>query len=270
MKTWGVIRGTICIAMMAGTMAAAEPGTPWAVTADLTWASKYMTDGFNVGGDHPTWQPMLKLDTPLTGVSLKYWAALQADRANRAADEHDAMLTYSRDFLAGSALPINLHGYLDFWDYPNQDVTVGKDGDPVSPREKCGQKYHAGLSLPKSVPLAGSFLVPSYNYYFWNPNERETFQTGGRHELMLQYGHAIPVFIPRAKGQDVSAYASTSYHEGAFGVTPGWSHSTAGLSTGVQALGGYFGWGINYQWSYESSVNPEDDFWTTLSATYGF
>jgi hypothetical protein len=75
----------------------------------------------------------------------------------------------------------------------------------------------------------------------------------------------VPKFFPGAKNQYCEILASLNYNDGAFGVVPGLSHSTATLATGLQALNATFVISLNQQWSYQRSVNPTNDFWTTLS-----
>lgn len=242
----------------------------WNPSAGITWASRYITDGFNVGGDHPVWQPTAKLETPVPGVALKFWASLQEDRGRRQFDEYDYMLCYSRDVLSGSVAALNIHGYVDYWSYPNDAFAQDKFGNDMASRAKAGQKYHAGVSALNLLPLAGSHLVPSYNYYYWNPNRFDTFENGGRHEFVLQYGHDIPTFIPGAKKQSADVTGAVSYHDGVFGKGTGWSYSTAGVATSADLLGGTYSLGLNYQWSYDATIDDEDEYWATLSAQYKF
>ena len=240
------------------------------VTADLTWASKYMTDGFNVGGNHAAWMPSLAVNTTVPGLYLQFWSALPVDRDRQQYDEYDFMVRYNHSFFDGSPLKVNLHGYYDYWAYPHDELTTDKHGQTIAPQNFRGQKLHGGVSLLELLPIAGSHLVPSYNYYYWFPDQKDLFQAGAHHEFFLNYNHELPVFIPGATKQDVTLGGSLNYHDGFFGVDHGWSHTTAHLSTSVDALGCTFGASVNYQWSYIASVNPENEFWATLSLTKKF
>ena len=88
MKAWVV---AAVAGMTMGACGARAEDQDWSLTAELTWASQYVTDGFSVGGDTPAIQPMVKLDTPLDGVALKLWSSIQQDRSNDAFDEYDYM-----------------------------------------------------------------------------------------------------------------------------------------------------------------------------------
>jgi hypothetical protein len=255
---------------MAWCAAMAGEAKDWGVTADLTLASKYMTDGFNVGGNHAAWMPSLAINTTVPGFYLMFWSALPTDRNRQQYDEYDFMARYSHNFLEGSPFKVNLHGYYDYWAYPHDELTQDKHGQTIAPQNFRGQKLHGGISLLELLPIAGAHLVPSYNYYYWFPDQKDLFQAGAHHELLLNYSHELPVFIPGAKKQDITLGGSLNYHDGVFGVESGWSHTTAHVSTSVAALGCTFGASANYQWSYIESVDPENEFWATVSITKKF
>jgi hypothetical protein len=264
----------ICLFCLAASLAwpatAAEEAKEWGVTADLTVATKYMTDGFNVGGDHTAWMPSVAVNTTVPGFFIMFWSALPVNRDRQQYDEYDFMARYSRNFLEGSPLKVNLHGYFDYWVYPHDELTKDKNGQTIAPQNFRGLKFHGGLSLLELLPLFGSHLVPSYNYYYWTPDQKNLFQAGAHHELFLSYSHDLPTFIPGAKRQDFTLGGSLNYHDGVLGVEPGWSHTTAHASTSVDALGCTFGASVNYQWSYIASVDPENEFWATVSVTKKF
>jgi hypothetical protein len=199
-----------------------------------------------------------------------YWNALQLNREKKADDEHDLFVLYRHDFLSASRWAFNFHGFYDYWFYPNTFEAKDAFGDPISTAERHGSKVHAGISFTQLIPLAGSFLVPSYNAYYWVywANDREDLYQGGtRHELLLDYSHLIPRFIKGAQSQYVGASASLNYLDKAFNVKTGLSHSTASLYSGVKAFDAYFALSLNQQWSFEESVNPNNEFWTTFSLT---
>ena len=243
------------------------------LTTDITWASKYMIDGFKVGGNHAVLEPSASFDLFSTGTSLMFWSALQVNRENRLYDELDLMARYSHRFFAGSFYAVNLHGFYDYWYYPKAEVIQDDFGNFLTLPKRQGNKLHAGVSLPELFPLLGSYLVPSYNAYYtlyWAQNQRDQFQGGAHHELLLAYYHDLPTLIPGASAQYFGVAGSLNYNDGAFKVHPGWSHSTAQLTTGVYALGSVFAASLNRQWSHELSVDPENELWTTVSFTKRF
>ncbi|MEZ0393043.1 MAG: hypothetical protein ACAH59_12555 [Pseudobdellovibrionaceae bacterium] len=238
------------------------------VTTDITLASKYMLDGFQVGGDHPVWQLAGKVDLYDTGFAFMAWTAIQVERSNKQFDEQDLFLLYSKDFLQDKSYTLNFHGYYDYWMFPNTDPVVDEFGETVSTSVKQGNKFQLGFSLPKLISIADSFLIPSYNAYHWLyfAQDREDLdQSGTYHELLAEYYKPTPIFIPGATYQYAGGTSSINYHEGAFDVDPGWSHSTASIVAGVYALKSIFTISLNHQWSFEETVNPENEFWSTFS-----
>lgn len=243
----------------------------WKLTSDLTWVSRYVPDGFSVGGDHPAWQPSVLIDTPLPGFSIKFWGCIQAERAQKASDEYDLILSYAHDFCQDSPFAITVDAAIYYFVFPNSSITEDRDGNAISPHDLMGVKFWAGFALPKLIPLGDSFLIPSYHYSYWIPLDGELFEPGGMHTLRLDYSHSLPVFIPGVKSQSVFIGGIMNYHDGFFGVAPGWSHTImrAGTAVGItDDLSASIS--FNYQWSFTDSVNPEDVYWYTASITYQF
>lgn len=237
-------------------------------TTDLTWASKYMIDGFNVGGDKPVWQLAAKADFYESGFSAMFWTAVQADRLNKQYDEQDFFLLYSHNFFDENRYSLNFHGFYDYWLFPNSQPVTDEFNVVTSNRKKHGNKFQIGFSLPKLFSLGNSYVVPSYNIYkliYWEQDRADLNRSGVFHELLLEYFRPIKLFIPGATYQYAGATTSLDYYSGAFNVKPGFSHSTASLASGIYALKSIFSLSLNYQWSYEKAVNPTDELWTTFS-----
>jgi hypothetical protein len=242
---------------------------PPVVTADVTWASEYMIDGFNIGGGHPVLQPSLSVATPLKGFSAMFWSSLQTDRENEQYDEFDLMARYSNDFMADSRYAFNLHAYYDYWLFPKLDTSL----DPQAPESMKGSKLNVGASATHLLPIAGSYLVPSYNLYYWMywaQNNVNLWEGGAHHEFLLQYFHEIPKLVSAIQSEYAGISGSMNYNDGAFATNSGWSYSTLGLITGVYALDCAFSFSVNRQWSYMASVDPKNELWTTLSFTKRF
>ena len=244
------------------------PSKTLAFTADVTWASKYMLDGFKVAGDSPVWQLAFKTNLYATGFSVMLWGALQADREQKQYDEADFFVMYSKDFLEQSRYKINFHSFYDFWIFPNTEPIIDEFGDVVSTAKRRGNKFHVGVSMPQLIPLAQSFIIPSYNIYHWiyyDQDREDLDESGTRHELLAEYDQSIPVFIRGANYQYAGATANINYHTGVFGVEAGFSHSVASLRTGAYALKSIFEVSLNHQWTFEPTVNPGNVVWSTMS-----
>jgi len=257
MKSTGL--GILAFAAFAGCVCANDN---YGVHADVTLASKYMAHGFNVNGEHASLQPSLTLDTLVPGLRLSVWAALPVNRDQRAEDELDYLVKYGHTFFADSALAVNLHGYVDYWLYPNSATETSGDLE--------GWKFNGGLTLPKLPPIGPANLVPSYNYYFWTPKDAGGFEDGGVHELFLNYSPPLKSLLPVAGARTLDLGASLNYHDGVFGVEPGWSHATAHLSTTFGVAGINLTPSVNYQWSFEDTIDTEDEFWAAFSVAADF
>lgn len=248
--------------LLALTVSAVAVAGELGVHPDVTLAGKYMAHGFNVNGEHRSLQPSLTLDTMVPGLRLTAWAALPVDRDYRAEDEFDYLVKYGRTLFADSPAAVNLHGYVDYWLYPNSATDGGADLE--------GWKFHGGVTLPNLLPAGPANLVPSYNYYFWTPKDSGGFEDGGVHELFLNYSPPLKTLLPAPDGQTLDLGASLNYHDGVFGVEPGWSHATAHLSTTFAVSRLKLTPSLNYQWSFEDTVNDEDEFWGAFSVAADF
>ena len=245
----------------------------FSVYANVAYSSLYMSDGFRIGGDHPVWQPSLELTVPVPGVSLALWSSLQIDRQNQQYDEYDLMAIYRHDFATDRRYAVNLHGYLDYWTYPKLNtVVLDSHGAPQS-QNLHGNKLHAGVSMTRLLPLLGSYVVPSYNLYYWlywARNQSQLYQGGAHHEILLSYYHDLPKLFAGLPALYSGVSGSANYNDGAFGVQPGWSHAIAQLSAGASAASWYCALSLNRQWSFIPSVDPDNELWTMLSLTKHF
>lgn len=244
-----------------------DPEQPrwFVIQPDVTLASKYMAHGMNIGGDEPVWQPSLAIDGILPGMTLKAWMNHPVDGDLDEFVEVDYLLMLQHTFDAKSPTAVNLHGYVDYWVYPFKGI----EDDPGNDLD--GWKFHAGISLPNLIQAGRVPVIPSYNYYFWTPRESGEFDRGGIHELFLFA--PIPgdlLWLRTPGGQTIDLGASLNYHDGAFGFPSALSHATAHLSTTFNWRGILLTPAVNYQWSFEDAVNPEDELWASFSASVKF
>lgn len=236
------------------------------LTADMTFASKYMTDGFKVGGDHAVWQPSVGLNLASTGLSVVFWSNWQVDRTHRRFDELDFFVIYGHEFSSRTWHAIHLHGFFDYWVYPQPNVVDDGFGHTIELPGLRGNKLHVGFSLPQLVPLLGSYLIPAYNVYYWlywEGNRKDRFQGGARHEVLLRYTREVGRWI-------LGTSSSLNFNDGAFGVQAGWSHWVAQIYSGFYAWDCYFSGTLNQQWSFQKTVDPRNEFWPTLSVSKTF
>lgn len=263
-----VLACVIAVGLCAGVAGAADD---LGVHVDLTLAEKYMAHGFNINGDHASFQPSLTLDTKVPGLQLTAWSAMPVNREQDEKNEFDYLLKYGHTFFGGEPYAVNVHGYVDYWEYPNTRDAGSVDPATGSPIEDLtGWKFNGGVTLPKLLPLGPACLVPSYNYYFWTPRHSGGFEDGGVHEIFLNYNPPLESFLPVGGKQTLDLSASINNHDGAFGVQPGWSHATAHASTTFVIATLKVTPSVNYQWSFEDTVDNEDEFWTSISVARDF
>jgi hypothetical protein len=236
---------------------------------DLTYASTYMAHGFNIGeSDRPSLQPSVSVNLPWPGLQVAYWGAIPPDEDWDVLDEQDYLLKFNRTWFADECWAFNLHHYIDYWTYPHLSVLEDKDGEPTNAAHKDGLKFMTGVSFPKLLPIGPTAIVPAYNVYYWTPVQDNLFESGAVHELGLSSGLPIPSALGWAKGQTLDVATTINYNDGVFGVNAGWSHATAGLASTFPMGAVKVTPAVNYQWSFETTVDPEDEFWATLTLSW--
>lgn len=243
------------------------PPDAWKLRLDMTYATKYMANGFNVADDEPSFQPAVHLDSPIPGLGLTYWGALPTERQVNDSDEHDIMIRYSRTYFEKELWAFNLYHYIDYWLYPNLHYRRNSRTPPLKEETFEGMKLMSGINFPKLLPVGNSCLVPSYTVYHWMPLEEDLFENGTVHELGVSY--ALP--LDRAQKFALRLTETINYNDGVFGVASGWSHATSGIALPVP-LGPRLKLtpAVNYQWSLEDTVDPENEFWSSITAAWSF
>lgn len=253
-----------CLALVLA-VAGSLSASPVSGSFDSTFASRYVTHGFNVG-DTEAQQATLNLTAEaLPGFTLTYWNSLTLDRTLNAFDEHDLLLKYNRSFLQGERAEIALSSYIDYWWYPQTTI----QGNNLQ-----GLKYHAGLSLPNAIALPDGFsLVPGYNFYHWHDYLGDQFNEGAVHECFLQAEVPLGLSGSSHVPQSIGLRATLNYNTGFLGVESGLSHATLHLTTGA-ALTDWLSWhlSLDHQWTLEDQLNGNGDdiSWFTLGLNASF
>lgn len=268
MKESGKMLGAMAAvaAMLTGVSVIAGEEGRWlqGVTADVTVASKYIAHGMNLGGDSWSFQPTVIVETTVPGLSLQVWSAMPFDRDLRASDETDILIHYRRSVFGDKRYKVAFHSYADYWFLPHSPQANRPD------LELRGLKYKIGAAMPSLIRLGGLSLVPDYSFYHWQSVDSGAFKDGGTHEMHLRTSVPSGGCPVLPEGSAFNLAGGIAYHDGAFGMKSGWSHGTAHVSLGVPAGPVALAAGINYQWSFEDTVNPDDEFWASFSATAAF
>ena len=256
----------VLIGLFSVTFVNSCPAGELGVSADVTYVSQYMFRGYDILDDHPAVQPSITLDFWQTGFKFNIWGSYAFKSSLSYLDEIDLTLLYGRAFWEDESYALNtycLGRYVDraHWEWN----PYGLPNEGADHMEIAG-----GLSLPKLLPIGPSSLVPSYYLGYKWPKHSGGPERGCFHIFGLAYDLPIPALIPTQGSQAISLTTDLTYNDGVFGSEPGWSHSTAGLSTSFRYGGFALTPGINYQWSFEDTVNDEDESWVDISLSYSF
>jgi hypothetical protein len=174
----------------------------------------------------------------------------------------DGLLRFDRAVVTESPFGPDLDINWIYWRYPNADVLL--HGNKLV----LGGGLYRLPELPGAVRLTGKYHY--HHWFYWQRGEVGYYQGGGRHSIEVgskwnigrwyQFGGFRP---------QLGLNWESSFHTGAFGVTPGWSHSVGSASMDWGNGLGRLSVGLHRQWSYETSVNREDEWWSTIAVSFG-
>ncbi len=230
-----------------------------AVEVDASYVSKYIWRGYDVLDDDAAFQPSINLDLFETGFSLNVWGSFALEAGHENLDELDYTLAFAHTFFEEENYAIDFSMAYIYYDFPNTD---SESSDM--------QEIGAGLSLPSLIPLGPSHLVPGYDAAYNWPPHGEGPNEGWFHIFSLSYDLPITPLLKNQGEQAMSLWADLTYNDGAYDSEPSWSHSTVGVCTSFEWQSFTLTPAVNYQWSFEDTVNEEDEFWASLSLTYSF
>ncbi len=238
---------------------------------DLTWVSKTIWRGFDVGDNKAGFMPTLTFDLWGTGFSTQimgWWsgASTNGDEWPLPTEKYEYRLAYANSFNKGDAWQIDYsltYTYADYYTNPSwwndyQDLALA-------------------LSLPKACPAG---FVPRYTLaYSWSgrPGPTPGFLGGTDFSDAAGFFHMLGLdYNFKVCEQPFTLSADAVYNDGAFAFynqqisDHDWSHITWGLRTAFKVGNGMFIPGIYYQTSMDDSVNVNDEFYTAISYRIGF
>lgn len=258
----------ICFAVLAGVFllmnwAFADEGglKKLSISTKITYASRYMWRGMDLQNGDPAIQPQIFFDLAGTGPYLGIWGNYALDAQWHKWDEVD--------FYAGY--------YLTLWERKpyalDLDVSYTYYYFPMQKRIEDSHEVAMALKLSEVIPQTGRTKIVPYStfYYSWSPkgNEYDTFWV----KLGSECRVTVEALIPQQKEQTLIFYAETFHNDGykTLEVTPGWSHIATGFKTTFQRHGIGFTPGLNYQRTFNDTVNKNRGVvWYTLQMSYNF
>lgn len=228
------------------------------ITVDMTYASKYMWHGFDIFDDHGAFHPSVQFD--YNGFYVGAWGAFADTSGFVDLDEVDLYGGYSRTFFEDEAYSLTVDFTYTYFTY----IHLNNDID--------AQEILLSLSFDQLIPLGPSYLVPGYEMaYDWaGVQSSDKVDNGFFHTFSLGYDIPVPALIPSQEEQAISLYSDLTYGDGAFETDSGFSYATLGVSTTFEWSGVYLTPALYYQFSFEDSVNDEDDFYAMISLGYTF
>jgi len=239
------------------------------VTLDVTYVSKYIWRGIDILDDVSAFQPSINVDLGDTGFSFNVWASyagsggLTSGGTSRVnLTEYDYSLAYNFALFEGESYVTNVTANYIYYDYPDQPSTA-----------RDAQEIGVGFAWPNICPAG---IVPSYYVgKIWESKSDSALGGdfgGWVHIFGLGYNLTVAGLTPDMPEQVISLSAAAVYNDGFAGATVDhdWSHILFGASTSFDIGPGAFTPGLYYQVSMEDTVNPEDEFWTSLSYTINF
>jgi hypothetical protein len=235
------------------------------ITVSSKITSKYINNGFDLGDDIHSLQSSVKVGISDSNISVMYWNNITINNDDKQYNEHDIIINYAKEFDNG----ISFFGYGLYYYYPNWRLSTDKNNKKID-KKFDGLKTLVGLSFNKAITFDGEPIIPTYKYYHWFTHQSDLYQEGGLHEFSLRYTHDLSFFYESKIKTRLGLLALLNYHTGFFGVESGISNTqlSADLSFNLSDI--IINASLNQQFSYEDSVNSEDETWFTLGVTLSF
>ena len=239
--------------------------------------SEYIWRGFDVYDDHAAIHPSVNLDLFQTGFGMNVAGHRAMTGGFEGSERWDYNVYYQNMYFGDEKYAIaNRIGWV-YYNYPELKSSWADL-----------QEIHVIFSFPKILPVEG--LVPTYVLVKLWPSSSNSLvsntidlttglpssgtASGFAHIFMLDYG--LPITCPITGGErTLNLHSEFVYNDGVGpagqDVDHDWSNAVLGLST-VFDIGHGFSLtpAVNYQSSWDSSVNPEDEWWVTLNAKWTF
>lgn len=270
------------ILLTAGAVTKAEEAKKLGVALDVTYLSSNIWRGFDLyPDDHSAIQPSIDVEFYDTGFGLNVLSSRANGSGFENDEELDFTLRYRNSFFEGEKHMISYEVGWVYYSYPDRPrkgpkVTAPRPLIPVVETLADVQELYAVFAFPELLGIRG--LVPSYVFsHVWpaQSNSNASDNGGWIHAFGLDYGIPISVLLPEMPKEQILKLSSLVVYNSGVGATGmvehDWSHAVFGLSTGFALSENLtFTPGIYYQLSMEDSVNPEDEYWWSLSMKYKF
>jgi hypothetical protein len=241
-----------------------------------TWESQYIWRGFDIFRDGGAIHVMADLNLFDSGFGVSAVGHQSLSDAFGSLQRWDGTLYYQNVLWSGEPLATNFRlGYVYYY-YPKLNFGLTQDL----------MEGHVVLSWPNLLPIQG--LQPSYAFAYMVPGMKNHWaqivnptidddSKGMFQILMLDYAFTVPALLSSLDDQVIKLHGELVYNGGlsplGAKVNSGISDAVIGASTDFAfsaARNIVFTPAVYYQFSFEDTVNPEDEFWFSLSLKYAF
>ncbi|MGC9328002.1 MAG: hypothetical protein ACP5I1_10240 [Candidatus Hinthialibacter sp.] len=235
------------------------------VTLEHTYTTKYIWMGYDIFSDDAgAFQPSLTVDW--REFYMGVMGSLADESGYQDEEELQYFLGYNRRFFEDDVYALNTVVGYTYYDRYKSDSVSGKDG--VSDTSEIW----VGMYFPQLIPLGDSYLVPSTSFFYEYDGiqHEDDVDNGWLFKFDLSYDLPIPALISDQDKQTLNFNCNVMYNDGIFGSDSAWSHSGLGIETTFEWRGLYFTPSLHYQFSFDDTINPEDEFFSAFTIGYSF
>ena len=234
------------------------------VEFSATFNSKFIWNGIDAIDDHGVFIPVLTVIFGDSGFSGKIMDAYPLSSGFQKSVQRNYAAFYTGKLFEDKPYATNYT--LNYWYYAKPNVAGGRDDS---------QELGSTFFWPELVAVGDGSITPSYYIgVIWGSRSDTHLKEceGVIHIFGANYDFAIPNFWPDGTEQGFRVHGDITYNDGFAGKTieHEWSHATLAVSTNITKGNLTITPVVNYQISMEDSVNPEDEFWCGITATYRF
>ena len=239
----------------------ANADEPASITGEfgITYHSKYIWRGVDFYDDEGGVNPQIFLDLFGTGFYIGSWSMIPFEDKSRNFQEFDYYGGYYTSLFEDSNYQTDLDISYTYFDFP-----LG--GKPVDFQEVALRLSWPSLMSNDLVSVVPQALI-SYAWPAVAGNQEGWWIIPG-----LNTDLTISETAVTQNGQTLNLLLEAAYTEqGTYSFTDrGFVGLTSNLSTSWTYWGISFTPGLHYAWNWDSSSNPENEFWVDFATSYAF
>ena len=247
-------------------LAPAEDQAQLGIDVDATLVSKYIWRGYDLFDDHGAFQPSVNVDLFGTGFSVNVWGSIPLGTGSNNQSgginqwqEYDYTVAYGCSVFEDQPYALDFGINYIYYHFPKLNHMADT------------QEIGTSVAMPNLIKIGDIALVPSYYVgKLWPTSSGVADVAGGFHTLAMSCDLPVPCPLRKDTQQVFSFFTDITYNDGAFAADHDWSHSTMGVSTGIEVGPVTVTPALYYQISMDDSVNDEDELWGGLSVSYSF